>query len=509
MKLLKYICAASILTASVCALWSCNDDNDNRLSDAVLASVNSLTFEAQNAAGQIITVYADADWVTEIPDWVTVSPTEGTGVMDVTVSVSANMRDGAMDNPRKATLVFKGRTLASRAEVLITQNGDKYRGVKDYTVNELADLADETVVSVPSAIVVAVTTKGFVISDDQMTDNVFVSDDTKVAVGDKIELKGTKSSDSQKLATVIDCDELRIVSSGTTITYPTPTDLTGQIDTYTSIKRGYVTVTGFYNGSTVSVSDDAKYSVSVLDVPESMGLAALNGHNITVSGYYAGLAEPVHRIMATSIVDKGVVETVYWMEDFEWLEPWASLTPAGDTIGENNSDATAQQLGTNKVDDVSTYNALLAKGYEIIATHHPDKSERKPEAQTYLQRNYLKFGLTGYQSGIVLPKIEGVPSDTHLLLTFDTSTQRQGSGVFDDTILVVIVETGTDRNDFELTVPHPETNGAYQWYKVEVDLKGVNITPDTKITIRNADSQWPSSKALRWYLDNIKIIKAQ
>jgi len=36
--------------------------------------------------------------------------------------VTDNMRDGAEDNPRKATLVFKGRTLASRAQVLITQN---------------------------------------------------------------------------------------------------------------------------------------------------------------------------------------------------------------------------------------------------------------------------------------------------------------------------------------------------------------------------------------------------
>lgn len=509
MKFWKYICAASILTASVCTLGSCNDDDDNRLSDAVLASTGSLTFKAQHAAEQIITVYADADWVTEIPDWVTVTPTEGTGVMDVTVSVSDNMREGAEDNPRKAKLVFKGRTLASRAEVLITQEGDKYRDVKEYKVSELPALADESVISVPTALVVAVTTKGFVISDEQMTENVFVSNDTQVAVGDKVALMGTKSSDTQKLPTVVECDEMRVVSSGSTVTYPAPTDLTEQIDTYTSSKRSYITVTGFFNGSTVSVADDAKYSVSALDIPAEMGLAELNGHNITLSGYYAGLAEPVQRMMVTSIVDKGAVETVYWAEDFEWLEPWTSQTPAGDTIGDNNSDATAQQLGTNKVDDVSTYNALLAKGYEIIATHHPDKAERKPEAQTYLQRNYLKFGLTGYQSGIVLPKIEGVPSDTHLLLSFDTSTQRQGSGVFDDTILVVIVETGTDRNDFELTVPHPETNGAYKWYKVEVDLKDVKVTPDTKITIRNADSQWPSSKALRWYLDNIKITKGE
>jgi len=508
MKFGKYICAASLLAAALWTLGSCSDDDDNRLSEAVLASASSLTFKAQNAAEQIITVYADADWVTEVPDWVTVSPAQGTGVTDVTVSVSANMRDGAEDNPRKAPLVFKGRTLASRAEVLIVQEGDKYRGVKDCKVAEAAAMADETVISVPSAVVVAVTSKGFVVSDEQPSLSVFVSSDTKVAVGDKISFKGTKSSDTQKLPTVIDCEGMRIVSSGT-VNYPTPKDISATIDKYASDAREYITVTGFYNGTTVVVSDEAKYSVSIMDAPASLGLAALNGHNITVTGYYAGLAEPVQYIMASAVEDKGIVETVYWAEDFEWLEPWTSQTPAGDTIGTNDSDATAQQLGTNKVDDVSTYNALLAKGYEFIATHDASKKERKPETQTYLQRNYLKFGLTGYQSGIVLPKIEGVPSDTHLLLSFDTSTQRQGSGVFDDTMLVVIVETGSDRNDFELTVPHPETNGAYKWYKVEVDLKGVNVTPDTKITIRNADSQWPSSKALRWYLDNIKIIKAE
>ena len=101
MKFLKYFCAASLLAASAGTLWSCDDDDDKRLSDAVLASVSSLTFEAQDTSEKIITVYADADWVTEIPDWVTVTPTEGTGVMDVTVSVSENMRDGAMDNPAK------------------------------------------------------------------------------------------------------------------------------------------------------------------------------------------------------------------------------------------------------------------------------------------------------------------------------------------------------------------------------------------------------------------------
>ena len=207
MKFLKYFCAASLLAASAGTLWSCDDDDDKRLSDAVLASVSSLTFEAQDTSEKIITVYADADWVTEIPDWVTVTPTEGTGVMDVTVSVSENMRDGAMDNPRKAKLVFKGRTLASRAEVLVSQVGNKFRDIPEYQkIGDVIALDDEAAVKIPSALVMAVTNKGFIISDDQQSGAIFVEDTEKVAVGDKVCVWGTKSSDDAKLP-IISCAE--------------------------------------------------------------------------------------------------------------------------------------------------------------------------------------------------------------------------------------------------------------------------------------------------------------
>lgn len=75
-----------ILMAALCSFWGCDKDEDH-LSEAVLASANTLNFEAERAAEKIITIYADADWVTEVPDWVTVTPDSGTGVMDVTISV--------------------------------------------------------------------------------------------------------------------------------------------------------------------------------------------------------------------------------------------------------------------------------------------------------------------------------------------------------------------------------------------------------------------------------------
>ena len=94
MKYINYILLSLLFTLS----WGCSKDEGTSLSKAVLASASSLSFDAKEADSKIITVYADADWVSECPDWVTVSPAQGNGTMDVTISVTDNMRDGATDN---------------------------------------------------------------------------------------------------------------------------------------------------------------------------------------------------------------------------------------------------------------------------------------------------------------------------------------------------------------------------------------------------------------------------
>lgn len=283
--------------------------------------------------------------------------------------------------------------------MLIAQNGDKYRDVKECAVSELPALADETVVSVPAAVVVAVTTKGFVVSDERMTDNVFVADAAKVAVGDKVSIKGTKSSDAQKLPTVTDCDQVKVLSSGGAVAYPTPTDLSAAIDSYTSDRRGYVAVTGFFDGSTVAVAETSKYSVSVVDAPPALGLAALAGHNVTVTGYYAGLAEPVHRIMATAVEDEGAVEVIYFSDDFEWMDEWSVASNAGRTVETDDLKAECPRVTTNAALKAPFLTDLEENhGYKLIYGNNDKKGPNTPDG-IYLQRNYFKFGKTGYQAG--------------------------------------------------------------------------------------------------------------
>lgn len=500
MKFVKQITASVLMVAALCGLWSCNDDED-QLSKAVLASATTLNFEAQNASDKMITVYSDANWIAEVPEWVTISPTQGTaGTTDVTVSVTDNMRDGAEDNPRKATLVFKGSTLASRAEVLISQAGDKYRDVKDYKPSEIAALADETVVSIPDVIVVAVTTDGFIVSDAENSGNVYIMNTTPVKIGDRMSLRGTKGSDTQSLA-IVECDELEILSTGGTVTYPTAEDITSKVDSYNPKDRTYISVDGVLSGTNIVV-DGAQYSVAVTNAPESMGLAALNGHKVTVKGYFAGVAAPVIRITLTSIEDKGLFKEIYYSEDFEWLEPWALAVDAGRTVEDDNLDAYCPQLPTPKVDGVSALQALEAKGYEFL------RVTTKTEGECiYLQQNYLKFGKTSYQAGIVFPSMDNIPAGTKLTLSFDWCPMRQGSGTIDPVNLIVIISEG-DKEIVSYDVPESgwESGHKLEWIRAEVTIEGVDITPETRITLRQ--TQWPAATANRWFLDNIELSKA-
>ena len=59
--------------------------------------------------------------------------------------------------------------------------------------------------SVPNVTVMAVTTEGFVVTDEQKTGTIYILNKTAVNIGDKISIMGTKSTDTQSLS-IVDCD---------------------------------------------------------------------------------------------------------------------------------------------------------------------------------------------------------------------------------------------------------------------------------------------------------------
>lgn len=500
MKLINYIIAL-VLLMSLNLLWSC-DKEENTLSKAILASAGTLNFEANGGTEKMITVYADADWVTEVPDWVTVTPATGTGTMDVTISVADNMRGGAIDNPREAAVIFKGATLASRAEVIISQNGDKYRDCKKYTLDELAALADKTIVSVSEITVTAVTTAGFMATDAQNGTNMYMQSTLPVSVGDKISVKGTKTTDSQSLA-LVECDEITVTSTGNAVTYPTATDITGKVDTYTSTSRDFISVSGILDGNNITV-EGAAYVVSIVNAPAGLKLASLNGHKVTVSGYFAGVAAPVVKMLAATVVDNGVVEVIYFSEDFQWLQPWSDVSGAGQTV-ENDGDGTAPQIyvAKNEAGQLAS-EALEARGYKL---------EETPGHAIYLQKNYLKFGKTDYQAGLTLPILTDVPENTKLILSFDWAPMVGGTRKFDPVKLIVSITNGGQTVELD-PIGHNFVNEVDQleWLHAEVQIDGTFVTRDTRISIKSdgwGDTKGTTGSSVyrRWFIDNIKLVK--
>ena len=196
---------------------------------------------------------------------------------------------------------------------------------------------------------------------------------------------------------------------------------------------------------------------------------------------------------------------VVFSEDFEWLDPWSEVGgsegSAGRTVETDDLDAYCPQLPTPKVDGASALDALEAKGYEMLRVCAPDKNEGEC---IYLQRNYLKFGKTGYQGGIVLPAITG---GSGLKLSFDWCPMRQGSGKLDPVNLIVEVTNGSDVKTFEVETHGWENGHKLEWIPASIELSGVTVDENTRIAIKQ--KEWGVKTANRWFLDNIKIVSAE
>lgn len=502
----------SVIIALGCVATSCKDD-ETTLSRAVLASTDVLEYEGIPSGPQIITITSDADWVCEAPEWVTVSPASGhAGQTEVEITVADNIRDRDLDNPRKASVLFKGRNLESIATVIIRQNGDKFRDPIDYTIEAMEAAEDETVVRLPNMIVTALTGNGFIATDG--TNYVYVKEPViAVETGQKVSIIGEKFTDNMKMAYVL--GEKISDEGSAVIPEKTPVDITETVDEIKGNKYRYVSVTGSYNGTAVEIKGKAN-KVYTVDAADQLGMSQYIGHNINVTGYYAGAASPVVNIIPTAVEDLGLDVVLLFFEDFEWIEPWAQAgkdgsTPAGNTVGTNGKTSEAPKADACKYNGKTAYDELIDRGYDFVSAHEFNDKDGKRDFALYLQQNYLKFNKTGnvngkpYQEGLVLPAIDNIPDNVALKISFDWCPQQQGDGMFDKTEMAVIIVNGEVSTEFKAPVHTWPDSSAYSWTTADIDLSGAKITKDTKIIIRNTDDAWAQKTAHRFYIDNIKI----
>lgn len=218
-------------------------------------------------------------------------------------------------------------------------------------------------------------------------------------------------------------------------------------------------------------------------------------------------------------------ETVFFESNFSKIfEPFKDFVGSGDNagksldaVGDNDPGAYLPKMITpkatiNGVDNMTPAKVMIELGWDLIGP--------KNDADGYInfQKFYLKMGTTTKQGSVTLPKIPELGDGTeNVWVSYDWCPWKQGEtsktdpGKFDDAQVVIIVKNG----DNEVQFPQPglslPTGSDLKWHKVNVELKGVKLDKESRITIRNIDQQFGENGTTkgwyRYFLNNIKVYK--
>lgn len=500
MKIVKNIirfCAAAL---AVLPIFGCSEEE--YVKPSALLSESSLTFEAIGAEPQSLTIASDEAWFIDVDaDWITVDPTSGTNTVDVTVSVTDNVANGAMAAPREGTLTIANNRGYS-IRTVIYQKGDNYLGVEEMPISKIFTLDDGLFAKVAEAQVVALTSDGFVATDESAS--IYVSYKGEIAIGDKVSLAGEKATLYGNAA--LEAGGVT-VKSNAEVTRPEPVDLLSNLDPSKANVVTYVTVEAGLLGHELKFEQSLPVAIKLLDPRAGVvDIESVNMHNISVKAYVLGLSDGELTLAVTDVQDNGINDSLnaYFYDDFSWMKSYidASGVRVDDSVGDNNSGGEAPNLRSN--DALSgLLKALTDKGYEDL----------NPNSKViYAQKYYWKFGKTSTatvnnNNGMILPKQDFKGDELiNVDLDFDWAAHMTGSGNIDKVQIVVeLTGKGFFDNGTQISDPFVTTQekGHLEWQHATVTAKGVNNT--TRFIIRPAEYASVTPDQQRWHLDNIKI----
>ncbi len=517
-KNLYKVCAAALLSLG---LFGCQEQE--MVQPYALLAESSLTFAAQGAEAQVLTIASQENWVVDVDsDWINIDVTSGSGTVYANVSVTDNVdANGVLAAPRQGKITIATTRGEYSIETVIYQKGDTYLEALEYTVSGLAALenTEETPqipVKVKDAVVVAVADDGFVITDG--TVNVLVSGGREVAAGNKVALNGQKMTVGGLPVLLV--DEVLSNDGAAEATYPTATDITGSLDSYKAEAVEYVSVSGTLVGNTILNIAGTSKSVTLY---KAANQAEFNIHKVTVNGYYAGTINGSVNLVAATVKSNGE-DTEFgspfpYSDDFSWLDQYveqaiAAGVPINDSVGEvtSSSDGAANIYTTLVDKGVPVLEQLRARGY----------TDYNPGQKTiYLQQGYMKYGKGACQSGLIFPflKIEGTQD---IAVSFRWCAHMAGDGGIDETQLVVgftgpgSIDGGEESKKvpgqiISKPIAHAQEANKMFWNDAMVIIKGA--TRATNITIRPCDEQFgsvedPKSGYYRYYIDDISVVNA-
>ena len=199
----------------------------------------------------------------------------------------------ADENPktaeRKATISIVGPT--ARKSVSITQKGVPATGA---SVSEIIAMDDNSQVqTLPSTVVVALTTKGAVLSDGSKAIYAYGDKAAALKIGNGVRIAAVKTTYNgvPELTTISD---VFVDSDKNSFSYPDATDITASAATYAASEAEYVklsgtlSVSGNYYNLVLDGLEDKQGSI-VYPVDE-LNAKSFDGKKITVTGYFNGLS---------------------------------------------------------------------------------------------------------------------------------------------------------------------------------------------------------------------------
>ena len=520
MKIFRHLI---LVLASLAVFSSCMKEEEKTVATAIMTDKQSLEFGVEDELVHTLTVYADAPWTVETPDWITVEPAEGpAGETEVLVTAMPNIREALADRPRSAEITFRGINMYADASVMAIQLGDKYRDLIEGTLAEAFAQEPETFVGVKDIQVVALTSDGFVVKDN--ADFSYVTGEQTVEVGDKGSVYAYVSS-INGLPSLKDADKVT-VTGNSAVEYGAAKDITSDLQAYVPEQIEYVTVKGKLTSKKLEAySEDGNAAdsvyVEILNAHSSLNMSEYDGWLVEAKGYVFGKSGNVVYLVPVAVEGIQSLETIYFADDFEWIK-WATV----DAVG--NDDPSSSVTNIWKADWADAFFAEFNKiGYQYLWSTVGDKEfkvgpEQAPnpsvgkDGSMYACKNYLKFGQTSYNGALRLPALSAIEGTVNVQIDFDWCWQVTGSNNAD--IMTVSVETTAGKfeqtgiamsEQLESTQSTESKQSHLAWQHATVIL--TEATAQTVLTIRptyaDPDRQNPDRHQNRWYLDNIKVIE--
>lgn len=307
MKKFFYLAMSAVIAS---AMTSCGEEEEVLGPASLKAEVSEVNLSAEGET-KTFELKATRDWSAEIigsdVEGIDVSPLSGKASNDpVTITVKAAKNEG---KNRTATIKFTASATLT-AVVTVSQEGS-LGNLK--SIAEVLKLSSG-VEAETEGVVVGTYTKGFVIKDDTGYLLAFNKDYTApgVELNSKVKVAGTTSAygDLPQITPA----SVTTLETGLTVADPTWLEVNkDNIENLDLTKCQPIKMTGVLSisGNYCNLSIDGTTVQGSISYPlESLGLADLKGHIITVYGYFAGGNNAKFRnMLAVSVQDEGEPET--------------------------------------------------------------------------------------------------------------------------------------------------------------------------------------------------------